>query len=212
MTHLVFPLVCPVRAKRTRLSLIVHKIMTFRLKYSFLYSSHTMTPCSQSFYMSAINGSKNTSIPTLACLGPDMRVVNRRYFHLWHNHGGRLYMHIITSQVLCGFLIFLKGFIPSVLRPNLIFLGWLEKSSSWIRSKCFQCLPSAGCRIFPPLFCWTCQSKSWASLALENIRFERSMIGRYHITRARTFLSLDPWLSLSGGAVFVLFRPFLVLL
>jgi hypothetical protein len=32
-----------------------------------------------------------------------MRVVNRRYFQLWHNHGGRLYMHIITGQVLCGF-------------------------------------------------------------------------------------------------------------
>jgi hypothetical protein len=30
-----------------------------------------------------------------------MRVVNRRYFHLWHNYGERLYMHIITGQVLC---------------------------------------------------------------------------------------------------------------
>jgi hypothetical protein len=44
-------------------------------------------------------------------------------------------MHIITGQVLYGFLISPKGFIPSVLRSNLIFLGSLEKSS-WLRSKC----------------------------------------------------------------------------
>jgi hypothetical protein len=58
-----------------------------------------------------------------------MRVVNKRYFYLWHNHGGRLNMHIITGHVLCGLLISLNEFIPSVLSPNLIFLGSLEKSS-----------------------------------------------------------------------------------
>jgi hypothetical protein len=134
--------------------------MAFRLKCSFLYSSHTLTPCSQSFCMSSINGYKKTYISMPACLGPDMRVVNRRYFRLWHNRGGRLYMHIITGQVLCGFLISLKEFIPSVLTQNLIFLGSLEKSSSWLRSKCFHCLPSVGCRIFLSLFHWTCQSRS----------------------------------------------------
>jgi hypothetical protein len=147
-----------------------------------------------------------------ACLGPDMRIVNRRYFRLWHSHAWRLYMHIITGQVLCGFLISLKGFIPSVLRPNLIFFGSLENSSSWLRLKCFHCLPSLGCQVFPSLFRWTCQSKSWASLALESICFKLSMTGRYHITRAGTFLSLDPWLSWSRGAVFFLFCPFLLLL
>jgi hypothetical protein len=125
MTHSVFPLTCPVRAKRAGLPLIVKRIMVFRLKCSFLYSSYILTPCSQSFCMSFINGSKKISISTLASLGPDMRVVNRRYFCLWHNHSVRLYMHIITGQVLCGFLISPKGFIPSVLRPNLIFLGSL---------------------------------------------------------------------------------------
>jgi hypothetical protein len=160
MTHPIFPLTCPIRAKRAGLSLIVQKIMAFRLKCSFFYSFHTLNPCSQSFCMSSINGSKNTSISTLACLGLDIRVVNRRYFYLWRNHGERLYMHIITGQVLCGFLISLKGFIPSVLGPNLIFLESLEKSFSWLRSKCFHCLPSAGCWIFPSLFHWTCQSKS----------------------------------------------------
>jgi hypothetical protein len=160
MTHHVFPLTCPIRDKHAGLSLIVQKIMTFRLKCSFLYSSHKLNPCSQSFCMSSINGSKKIFISMPACLGSDMRIINRRYFHLWRNHGGRLYMHIITGQVLCGFLISPKGFIPSVLRRNLIFLGSLEKSSSWLRSKCFHCLPSAGCRNFSSLFHWACQSKS----------------------------------------------------
>jgi hypothetical protein len=106
---------------------------------------------------------------------------------------------------LCEFLISPKGFIPSVLRSNIIFLGSLEKSS-WLRLKCFHCLPSAWCWIFPSLFCWTCQSWSCASIALENIRFKWSMTGRYHITRAETFLSLAPWLSWSGGAVSSLAR------
>jgi hypothetical protein len=58
-----------------------------------------------------------------------MRVVNKRYFRLWHNHGRRLNMHIITSHVLCGFHISSNGLIPSVLSPSLIFLGSLEKSA-----------------------------------------------------------------------------------
>jgi hypothetical protein len=128
-THAFFPLTYPVGAKHAGLSLIVEKTMAFRLKCCLLYSSHTLTPCFQSFYISSINGSKKTSMSIPACLGPNMSAVNKRYIHLWHNHGVRLNMHIITVHVLCEFLISLKGFIPSVLRPNLIFLGSLEKSS-----------------------------------------------------------------------------------
>ncbi len=138
-----------------------------------------------------------------ACLGPDMRVVNRRYFHLWHNHEGRLYMHIITGQVLCGFIISPKVFIPSVLTPNLIFLGSLEKSSWWARSKCFHYLPYAGCQIFPSILWFTCQSNNSASLGFENIRFKRSITSRYHITRAGTFLSLEPSMLWSGVTFFL---------
>jgi hypothetical protein len=70
MKHHVFPLTYPIRAKRTGLSLIVQKIMASRLKCSFLYSSHTLTPCFQSFCMSSINGSRKTSMSMPACLGP----------------------------------------------------------------------------------------------------------------------------------------------
>jgi hypothetical protein len=48
---------------------------------------------------------------------------------LCHNHGGRLNMHIIIGHILCGFIISPNGLIPSMLSPNLIFLGSLEKSS-----------------------------------------------------------------------------------
>jgi hypothetical protein len=98
--------------------------MSFRLKCCLLYSSHIVTPYSQSFCVSSINGSKKTTMSLPACLEPNTRVVNKRYFHLWHNHGGRLNMHIIIGHVLCGFLISLNGFIPSMLSPNMIFLGW----------------------------------------------------------------------------------------
>jgi hypothetical protein len=146
--------------------------MAFRLKCCLLYSSHIVTPYSQSLCMSFINGSKKTSISLPACLGPDTRVVNKRYFCLWHNHGGRLNMHIITGHILCGFFISSNGFIPSVLSPNQIFLGSLEKSSWWARSNCFHYLPSAGCRIFPSILRFTCQSNTSASIGFENICFK----------------------------------------
>jgi hypothetical protein len=81
------------------------------------------------YHMTSINGSKKTSMPLLACLGPDMRVGKKRYFRLWHNHGGRLNMHIITGHVLCGFLISPNGLIPSLLSPNLIFPSVLQFTS-----------------------------------------------------------------------------------
>jgi hypothetical protein len=180
--------------------------MTFRLKCYLLYSSHIMTPYSQSFCMSSINGSKKTSMPLPASLGPNMRVVNKRYFHFWHNHRGRLNMDIITGHVPCEFLISLNGYIPFVLSPNLIFLGSLEKSSWWAISKIFHCLPSTGCRNFLSIFWFTFQSNNSVSLGLENIRFKWSVTGRYHITREGTFLSLDPSMSWSVVAFF-LFRP-----
>jgi hypothetical protein len=61
-------------------------------------------------------------------------------------------MHIIVGQVLCGFLISIKGFIPLLLRPNLIFLGSLEKSSSWLRSKFSTTYHQQDVKSFHPSF------------------------------------------------------------
>ena len=45
------------------------------------------------------------------------------YFLFIHSQGGRLYIHRFMCQVLCRLLMLPKGFIPSVLNPNLMFLG-----------------------------------------------------------------------------------------
>jgi hypothetical protein len=108
----------------------------------------TRTPSSHSIYMSSINGSKNISISMPACFGRETRIVNIRYFLLWRNREGMLYRLRITGQVLCGFVISPKGFIPSVLKANLTFLGSLE-NLGWLRSKIFHCQASAGCGSFP---------------------------------------------------------------
>jgi hypothetical protein len=97
--------------------------MTFRLKCCLLYSSHIVTSYSQSFCMSSINDSKKTSVSLPACLGPDMRVANKRYFHLWHNYGRRLNMHIIIDHVLCGF--FLSEWIHSIRAKSKPDVSWI---------------------------------------------------------------------------------------
>jgi hypothetical protein len=95
--------------------------MEFRLKCCLLYSSYIVTQYSQSFYISSITSSKKISMSLPACLGPDTRVVNKRYFHLWHNHGGRLNMYIITGHVLCGFPHFSEWihFIRAKSKPDI---------------------------------------------------------------------------------------------
>jgi hypothetical protein len=57
--------------------------------------------------MSSINGSKKTSMSLPACLGLDTRFVNRKYFHLWHNHGGRLNIPKVSmkGQVVADFIV-----------------------------------------------------------------------------------------------------------
>jgi hypothetical protein len=145
--------------------------------------------------MSSINGFRKTSISLPACLGPDMRVVNKRYFCLCHNHGGRLNMHIIIDHVRCGYLISPNGLIPSVLSPNLIFFWIIRVVLMMSKIKCFHCLPSTVCQIFPSILRFTCQSNSSTSLGFENICFKVSITCRYHIIRAGTFLSLEPLMS-----------------
>jgi hypothetical protein len=113
--------------------------MAFRLKCCLLYSSHIVSSYSQSFCMSSINGSKNIYVNTSLFMtryeGCQWKI------HLWYNHVGTWNIHIITDNVLCGFLISPDGFIPSMLSPGLIFHGSLEKSSWWAGSKFFHYLP-----------------------------------------------------------------------
>jgi hypothetical protein len=77
--------------------------------------------------------------------------------------------HIVTMRVIWTSW-------AHVWRLRSLFLGM-----GYDRLNCFHCLPLARCRIFPSLFCWMCQSKSWASLALENISFKQSKINLSYI-------------------------------
>ena len=136
-THDAFPLTCPDSVFSAGESVMVSKMKYLSVKYSLQYSSRIRTPSNHNFRISSINGSKNTSISLPVSLGPDIRVVSNRYLRLWHNHDGMLYSDSITGHVLCGFLFCPNGFIPDVLKANLIFLGSSEKSL-YFRSKFFH--------------------------------------------------------------------------
>jgi hypothetical protein len=147
---------------------------------------------------SCMTGSRNTSISMSGYWGPDIRTVRKRYFLFWHNHVGMLYMVRITGQVLWSLILTLKGFIPLVLKANRTFLG-SELNSLLLSSKSFHWLPSAECAITSSS---TLRSSSHhvmsaASLGFRKIRLKRSIIGRYHITKAGTLLFLA---SLPNGA------------
>jgi hypothetical protein len=148
-----------------------------------------------------MSGSSNTSISMLACFGPWIRIDNIRYFLLWHNHVEMLYIVRLIDHVLCTMLFSPNGFIPSVLKANLIFLLSTENSGYW-RSKIFYWVPSVGCRISSSfsLRFLECQRTSSASLGLENTHFKWSITGRYHITKAGIFLFIMSSLSTSASS------------
>src|ERR1041385_3311906 len=66
------------------------------------------------------------------------------YLLFMHNQEGRLYIHTYTRQVLCVLLWSLYGFTPSVLTPNLRFLGSAAKLAS-TPSNALHWLASEGC-------------------------------------------------------------------
>jgi hypothetical protein len=101
--------------------------MALRVKFSYRYASQARAPSFHSFYMSSIKDYNNTSISMTACFNSKIRVVGIRYFLLWHNYEGMLYRLRITGQVLCGFVISPKGFIPLVLKESLTFFGSFGK-------------------------------------------------------------------------------------
>jgi len=136
---------CPNRLLRTGQSLMVTNNNARRLKSSCLYSSHIRTPSSRhSKNSSSTNGLKYTSMLFPGCFGPGISIGIMMNFRLMHSHGGRLYMHRVTGQVLCPLLISPKGFMLSVLKPNLMFLASKAKSV-YVLSIFLHCDPSAGC-------------------------------------------------------------------
>jgi hypothetical protein len=143
MTHPVFPLTCPIRDKRARLSLIMQKIMAFRLKCFFLYSSHTLThvpkasACPPSMVLKNIyiNASffrtryKSCQLKILSLVAQPRRKIV--YAH--NNWPGTMWVHHLSERI---------HFIGAKTKSNIPWI--VRKVLSWLRSKCFHCLPSAG--------------------------------------------------------------------
>src|SRR3954468_4726174 len=95
-------------------------------------------------------------------------------------------MHRITGQVLRLELCSPKGFMPSVLRPNLKLLASYAKSGYFL-SIFLHCDPSAGClNISSDLRSSLCHRNNLACSLFLNKRFNRGIIGAYHITLAGT--------------------------
>src|SRR6185503_3768946 len=93
---------------------------------------------------SSTNGLKYTSMSFPGCFGPRISIGIMMNFRFMHSHGGRLYMHRVTGQVLCPLLISPKGFMPSVFKPNLMFLATKLKLV-YVLSIFLHCDPSARC-------------------------------------------------------------------
>jgi hypothetical protein len=100
-----------------------------------------------------------------------------------------LYMVKITGHVLWSLILSLKGFIPSVHKPNRTFLRSSLNSLCFSSNLCHW-LQSTGCAILSSstLHSSSHHVMSVSSLAFRKIRLKRSVTGRYHITKAGILL------------------------
>jgi hypothetical protein len=123
------------------------------------------------------------SFPGCCGLGisPDIII----YFCLLHNQGGRFKIVSTIGHVLCV-LLFLNGFMPSVLIAILIFLESMA-NSGFCKSMFHHCVASAGCLIIlASCLCFSlCHCNNFDSL-FANQHFKGGMIGKYQ----NTFLGL----------------------
>jgi hypothetical protein len=138
-----------------------------------------------------IRVSRKISIWMPGCLGPYIRMDNKRYFLFWYNHVGRLYIVKITGHVLWVLVLPLNGFIPSILNTNRSFLSpFLRLSESYHRI-------------------------SSTSFWLVKKRLRRPTTARYHITMAGIllyFLEMPKVVSARSTEATLFIAPFLFLL
>jgi uncharacterized membrane protein len=110
-------------------------------------------------------------------ISPDIII----YFHLLRNQGGRFKIVSTIGHVLCV-LLFINGFIPSVLIVILIFLGSMANSGFHELMFCHY-VASTGClTILASCSCFTlCHDNNSDSL-FANQRFKRGIIEKYQNT------------------------------
>ena len=203
--HALYPLFeCLDKLLRAGQSLIVTNSNACRLKFYCLYSSHIRTPSlPQSNKSSSTNGLRYTSMSFPGCFGPGISTGIMMNFHFMQNHGGRLYIQRVTGQVLWPLLISPKGFMSSVLKPNLMFLA-SKSNSGYVLSIFLHCDPSAEClNIESFLRSSLCHRINLALCLFLNRRFKLGIIGEYHMTLAGTlFQGRSP--STSPGSSFLI--------
>ena len=153
----------------------------FRSNSSPMCSSHarTLVPF-HSCKSSSTNGLRYTSMSLSGCLGPWMSTGIIMNFRFMHNQGGRLYKHRVTGQVLWLLLCSPKGLMPSALRPNHTFLASPANSSLYFLSIFLHRDPSF-------LQSSLCHRIALACSLFWKKRFNRGIIGAYHITLAGIF-------------------------
>ena len=189
---------------RTGQSLIVKNNNARRLKFSCLYSSHIRTPSSpQSNKSSSTNGLRYTSMSFPDYFGPWISTGIMMNFRFKQSHGGRLYRQRVTGQVLWPLLISPKGFMPSVLKSNLMFLA-SKSNLGYVLSIFLHCDPSAGClNIESFLRSSLCHHINLALSLFLNRRFKCCIIGEYHMTLAGTLFQ-GRFPSTSPGSSFLI--------
>ena len=123
-----------------------------------------------------------------------------------HNQGGRLYIQSVTGQVQWPLLFSPKGFMPSVLKPNLIFLASFANVGN-IMSTFLHYDPSAGClNILSCLRSSLCHRINLAFVLFMNKCFRHGISGKYHITLAGTLFFICIPSTSSGSSRGILYR------
>jgi uncharacterized membrane protein len=116
------------------------------------------------------------------CCGPRISPDSIIYFCLLHNQGGRFRIVSTIGHVLC-MLLFMNGFMPSVLNVILIFLG-LMTNSGFRKSVFHHCVALVGCLIISTACLYFClyHRNNSDFFLFANRCFKRGMIGKYQNT------------------------------
>ena len=159
-----------------------------QVKILMFVLAQTHTPSSfHSSKSSSTNGLWYTSISLPGCFGPWISINIIMYFRFLHSQEGRLNIRRVTCHVLWLLPHSLNGFIPSVLKPNLMFLGSLSKSGNSL-STFLHWDTSVGClNISSCLRSSLCHRINLAWDLFLKKCFKHGITGKYHITLAGTF-------------------------
>jgi hypothetical protein len=116
------------------------------------------------------------------CCGPSINPNIIIYFRLLYNQGGRLKIVSTIGDVLYV-LLFMNGFIPSVLIVILIFLGSMA-NFGYHDSIFHHCVAPIGCIIILASdLCFSlCHRNNYDSFLFANQCFKQGMIGNYQNT------------------------------